>query len=205
MTDIAYLCHNCGSVHEVELVRENLVLDLCAAGSFELSGQRGMGYSHHPCLAWGRRRVQGRPRPYLIALSLAGQQRVAAMRADGPGGPSAGSRAGPPKLDDPRLAAAVNAQLAGWWSPQQIAARLRIARPSDPMMRVSHETIYQGLYVQGRGELRRELARCLRTGRATRRPRRPGDDRGKIPGKIMISERPAEAADRPCPATGKAT
>jgi IS30 family transposase len=103
------------------------------------------------------------------------------------------------KLDDPALAAEVSAQLAGWWSPQQIASRLRIAHPHDPMMRVSHETIYQSLYVQGRGELRRELARCLRTGRAARRPRRPGDDRGKIPGKIMISERPAEAADRAVP------
>ena len=103
------------------------------------------------------------------------------------------------KLDDPVLAAAVAAQLAGWWSPQQIAARLRIAHPRDPMMRVSHETIYQSLYVQGRGELRRELARCLRSGRAARRPRRPADDRGQIPGKVMISERPAEAADRAVP------
>jgi transposase, IS30 family len=103
------------------------------------------------------------------------------------------------KLDNPVLAAQVAAQLAGWWSPQQIAARLRIAYPRDPMMRVSHETIYQSLYVQGRGELRRELARCLRSGRARRRPRRPGDDRGKIPGMTMISERPAEAADRAVP------
>jgi IS30 family transposase len=103
------------------------------------------------------------------------------------------------KLDDPVLAAAVSAQLAGWWSPQQIAARLRAEHPGDPMMQVSHETIYQSLYVQGRGELRRELARCLRTGRAARRPRRPADDRGKIPGKVMISERPAEAADRAVP------
>jgi IS30 family transposase len=76
---------------------------------------------------------------------------------------------------------------------------LRIAHPHDPMMRVSHETIYQSLYVQGRGELRRELARCLRTGRAARRPRGPGDGRGKIPGMVMISERPAEAADRAVP------
>ena len=67
------------------------------------------------------------------------------------------------------------------------------------MMQVSHETIYQSLYVQGRGELRRELARCLRSGRAARRPRRPADDRGKIAGKVMISERPAEAADRAVP------
>jgi IS30 family transposase len=76
------------------------------------------------------------------------------------------------KPDDPVLAAAV-AALAGWWSPQQIAARLRIAHPRDPMMRVSHETIYQSLYVQGRGELRRELARCLRSGRAAQRAGRP--------------------------------
>jgi IS30 family transposase len=103
------------------------------------------------------------------------------------------------KLDDPRLAAEVSAQLAGWWSPQQIASRLRIAHPHDPMMRVSHETIYQSLYVQGRGELRRELARCLRSGRAARRPRGPADGRGKIPGMVMISERPAEAADRAVP------
>src|SRR6185312_696673 len=94
---------------------------------------------------------------------------------------------------------AVSAQLASWWSPQQIAARLRIAYPRDPMMRVSHETIYQSLYVQGRGELRRELTRCLRSGRARRRPRGPGDDRGKIPGMVMISERPAEVADRAVP------
>jgi IS30 family transposase len=103
------------------------------------------------------------------------------------------------KLDDPRLAAEVSADLAAWWSPQQIAGRLRIAHPSDPMMRVSHETIYQSLYVQGRGELRRELARCLRTGRAARRPRGHGAGRGQIPGKVMISERPAEAADRAVP------
>jgi IS30 family transposase len=103
------------------------------------------------------------------------------------------------KLDNPVLAAAVSEQLAGWWSPQQIASRLRIAYPSDPMMRVSHETIYQSLYVQGRGELRRELARCLRSGRARRRPRGPGDGRGKNPGMVMIGERPAEAADRAVP------
>ena len=60
-----------------------------------------------------------------------------------------------PKLACPRLAARVTAWLADWWSPQQIAARLRIEFGGDPMMRVSHETIYQALYVQGRGELRR--------------------------------------------------
>src|SRR5215471_15456593 len=76
-----------------------------------------------------------------------------------------------PKLACPELAARVCCWLEEWWSPQQIARRLQIEYPGDPMMRVSHETIYQALYVQGRGELRRELARCLRTGRAKRRPR----------------------------------
>jgi IS30 family transposase len=67
-------------------------------------------------------------------------------------------------------------------------------------MRVSHETIYQSIYVQGRGALRRELAKSLRTGRALRKPRRKeGERRGKIPGMVMISERPAEAADRAVP------
>jgi IS30 family transposase len=67
------------------------------------------------------------------------------------------------------------------------------------MMRVSHETIYQALYVQGRGELRRELARCLRTGRAKRRPRGHGENTGQIKGMVMISDRPAEADDRAVP------
>ena len=67
-------------------------------------------------------------------------------------------------------------------------------------MRVSHETIYQSIYVQGRGALRRELARSLRTGRALRKPRREDEERrGKIPGMVNISERPAEAADRAVP------
>ena len=79
-----------------------------------------------------------------------------------------------PKLTHLPLAERVSSWLAQWWSPAQISARLRIEFPGDPMMRVSHETIYQALYVQGRGELRRELARCLRTGRAKRRPRGRG-------------------------------
>jgi len=105
------------------------------------------------------------------------------------------------KLTCPRLAARVTAWLADWWSPQQIAARLRIEFGGDPMMRVSHETIYQALYVQGRGELRRELARCLRTGRAKRRPRHRhrSENTGQIRDMVMISERPAEAADRAVP------
>lgn len=87
------------------------------------------------------------------------------------------------------------------WSPEQIANRLPIDFSHDGSMRISHEAIYQALYVQGRGALRRELVACLRTGRAMRVPRARTRGRGKkfvTPG-IMISERPAEAEDRAVP------
>jgi transposase, IS30 family len=87
------------------------------------------------------------------------------------------------------------------WSPQQISARSRIEFADDERMQISHEAIYQALYVQGRGGLRRELAACLRTGRAVRRPQRRVEERGKrrLPAELMISERPAEVADRAVP------
>jgi transposase, IS30 family len=85
------------------------------------------------------------------------------------------------------------------WSPDEIARRLPLDFPDDPEMRVSHETIYQSLFVQGRGELRRELARCLRSGRTCRKRRGTVDRRGRIPGMVNISERPAEVADRAVP------
>jgi len=99
-----------------------------------------------------------------------------------------------------RLRAYVRARLLAGWSPAQISAMLAREFPGDAEMQVCHETIYQALYVQGRGALRRELAACLRTGRALRRPRsRAGERRGRIPGMVMISQRPAEAADRAVP------
>jgi IS30 family transposase len=85
-------------------------------------------------------------------------------------------------------------------SPQQIAGRLREDFPDDPEMWVSHETIYQSIYVQGRGALKRELAKCLRTGRAVRKPHRSSQERrGRIKDMVNISERPKEAADRAVP------
>jgi IS30 family transposase len=103
------------------------------------------------------------------------------------------------KLDDPTLCELVSEWLTRCYSPEQIAIRLRLEFPDDPMRWVSHETIYQSLFVQGRGELRRELTRCLRSGHTKRRPRGRTERRGKIAGMVMISERPAEAADRAVP------
>jgi len=87
------------------------------------------------------------------------------------------------------------------WSPEQIARRLRLDFPDDETMRISHEAIYQALYVQGRGALRRELTACLRTGRALRVPRARSRRAGKgfVAPSVLISQRPAEAADRAVP------
>jgi IS30 family transposase len=106
----------------------------------------------------------------------------------------------PTKLaTNPQLRARVTADLKRLWSPEQIARRLKDEFGDDQAMRVSHETIYKSLYVQGRGELRRELARCLRTGRAQRVPRGRLEKRGRIPDMVAISERPAEVEDRAVP------
>ena len=106
----------------------------------------------------------------------------------------------PSKLElNPLLAERVIADLRAWWSPTQIARRLRDEHPDDEAMRVSHETIYKSIYVQGRGELRRELAACLRSGRAQRQPHSRMERRGRIPDLVSISERPAEADDRAVP------
>jgi len=97
-----------------------------------------------------------------------------------------------PRRQDRRWASA--------WSPEQISNRLRVDFPDDESMRISHETIYQALYVQSRGALKRELVACLRTGRALRVPR-ARSQRGKkfVTDEVMISERPAEADDRAVP------
>lgn len=99
---------------------------------------------------------------------------------------------------------AVHRQSRRWssaWSPEQIAQRLKVDFPEDPTMRISHEAIYQALYIQGRGALRRDLSSCLRSGRALRLPRERARNRGKsfIADALMISDRPAEIGDRAVP------
>ena len=151
---------------------------------------------------WHADRRARRPKPAKLAVNarLRGyvQDRLAGavQRPDGVvvGGPEVswvGRRHG--RRKDRRWAKA--------WSPEQIARRLRLDFPDDESMRVSHEAIYQSLYVQGRGALRRELTACLRTGRALRVPRARVRGRGKsfVTEEIMISERPAEVEDRAVP------
>ena len=122
----------------------------------------------------------------------AAQQRAAARRPR----PKTGKIAA-----DPELAGRIQRLLDRRHSPEQIAGRLRRDHPDRPELHVTHETIYQALYVQGRGELRREVARALRTGRTVRKPRRtPGQRQPRFTDPmVMISERPAEAQDRAVP------
>ncbi len=111
------------------------------------------------------------------------------------------SRPKPAKLlTNLRLRGMVEADLAKKYSPEQIAGRLKVDFPDQPEMQVSTETIYQSLYVQSRGALKRDLTRYLRTGRAVRRPsRKVGQRKNRIPNMINIAERPAEADDRAVP------
>jgi len=111
------------------------------------------------------------------------------------------ARPKPSKLaGNERLREEVQRRLTEEHSPEQISRRLREDFPDDAAMQVSHETIYQSLYVQSRGALRRELTTRLRTGRTLRKPHRKSTERrGRIPNMVSISERPAEVADRAVP------
>jgi len=142
-----------------------------------------------------------RPKPARLAINPVlrdyVQDRLAGMIATSDGA----SLVGPKVVWKGRRA--VHRQNRRWataWSPEQISRRLRLDFPEDETMRVSHEAIYQALYVQGRGALRRELTACLRTGRALRMPRaRARKGRSFISSELMISQRPAEVADRAVP------
>ncbi|WP_316227230.1 IS30 family transposase [Bradyrhizobium sp. SZCCHNR1047] len=144
---------------------------------------------------WHADRSARRPKPSKLASNAAlrayVEERLAGFDAPPGGVRRKAGRAG-------------SSQDQGWtkaWSPEQIARRLPIDFPDDEAMRISHEAIYQALFVQGRGALKRELSSCLRTGRALRVPRARTRKRSKgfISPEIMISERPAEVADRAVP------
>ncbi len=106
----------------------------------------------------------------------------------------------PRKLDGLALREQVTTMLTDRFSPEQVAGRLKVEHPENPEMQVSHETIYQALYVQGRGSLRLEVAAALRSGRVSRRPQRPEGPRPqRFREMVMISDRPAEVEDRAVP------
>ncbi|MGD9714994.1 MAG: IS30 family transposase [Thermomicrobiales bacterium] len=151
---------------------------------------------------WHADRAARRPRPSKLASNLAlrgyVEERLAGRITN-----AQGSRFNGPKVPWKKRRA-VHRQSRRWsraWSPEQIVHRLRIDYPEDPTMRISHEAIYQSLYIQGRGALRRELTACLRSGRALRVPRERTRNRNKhfIGDAIMISDRPPEIADRAVP------
>jgi IS30 family transposase len=123
---------------------------------------------------------------------LSGVQRTPDGRLVGPPGPTWNGRGKPHRADR---------RWVKGWSPEQISKRLNVDFPDDETMRISHEAIYQALYVQGRGALKRELVACLRTGRALRVPRARSQKKpwGHVTPEVMISERPAEADDRAVP------
>jgi IS30 family transposase len=164
---------------------------------------RGGGLAYRATTAqWHAERAARRPKQAKLALNAALQtyveERLAGVVVASSGAPVPGpavswkSRRHGPRQDR---------RWAKAWSPEQIARRLPVDFPDDKTMRISHEAIYQALFVQGRGALRRELTTCLRTGRVLRTPRARTRGRGKtfISPEIMISQRPAEAADRAVP------
>jgi transposase, IS30 family len=151
----------------------------------EINRGAGRGVGDHPHRkVVGERRPGRRPR-YRAAVAHSRSQRKA-------------RRPKPCKITGD-LAVVVTGLLATDWSPQQIAAMLPTLFPDDDRIRVSHETIYQSLFVQTRGELRRELTAHLRTGRTGRKARGGASRRGRLVGITPISQRPAEAADRAVP------
>jgi IS30 family transposase len=164
---------------------------------------RGGGLDYRAATAqWHAERAARRPKPAKLAVHAAlrsyVQDRLAGVVA-APGGAAVPGPAVPWK--GRRHGRRQHRRWARAWSPEQIARRLRLDFADDGTMRISHEAIYQALYVQGRGALRRELTACLRTGRALRVPRARSRGRGKsfVGPEILISERPAEAADRAVP------
>src|SRR4051794_30841697 len=151
---------------------------------------------------WHADRAARRPKRAKLALNVALRTYVEERLAGVVVAPSGGLIPGPTvswkgRRHGPRQ----DRRWANAWSPEQIARRLPVDFPDDATMRISHEAIYQALFVQGRGVLRRELTACLRTGRALRIPRARTRRRGKpfLSPEIMTSQRPAAIADRAVP------
>jgi IS30 family transposase len=174
-----------------------------SGGQHRHAATRSGGLEYRATTAqWHAERAARRPKQAKLALNVALQAYVEerlsgvvvapnGVAVPGPAVPWKGRRHGP--RQDRRWSTA--------WSPEQIARRLPVDFPDDESMRISHEAIYQALFVQGRGALRRDLTACLRSGRALRMPRARTRGRGKtfISPEIMISQRPAEAVDRAVP------
>ena len=151
---------------------------------------------------WHAERRASRPKVSKLAANAALRDYVQDRLAGSIARPSGELVAGPEvRFVGRRHGRRADRRWARSWSPEQISNRLRVDFPDDGSMRISHEAIYQALYVQGRGALKRELVACLRTGRALRVPRARTRGRGKnfITAEIMISERPEEADDRMVP------
>jgi IS30 family transposase len=165
---------------------------------------RSGGFAYRPSAAqWHAERRAKRPKPAKLAshdrLRRYVQERLAGNVRSQRGAVVAGPEV--QRWKGRRHGRCMDRRWATCWSPQQISQRLQVDYPDDPSMRISHEAIYQALYIQGRGALRRELTTCLRTGRALRVPRARRARRGKafITPEVMISERPVEVADRAIP------
>jgi IS30 family transposase len=164
---------------------------------------RGGGLEYRATNAqWHAERAAQRPKPAKLATNTVLRTYVQDRLAGTVAAPGGGAVPGPAvhwkgRRHGPRQ----HRRWASAWSPQQISQRLRLDFPGDETMRISHEAIYQSLYVQGRGALRRELTACLRTGRPLRVPRARSQGHGKshIAPEILISQRPAEVGDRAVP------
>ncbi|MGC1955270.1 MAG: IS30 family transposase [Gammaproteobacteria bacterium] len=164
---------------------------------------RGGGLEYRATTAqWHAERSARRPKPPKLALNAAlrtyVEERLAGVVVTPSGAPVLGPAM---SWKGRRHGRRQDRRWAKAWSPEQIARRLPVDFPDDETMRISHEAIYQALFVQTRGALRRELTACLRSGRPLRVPRARTRRRGKtfIAPEIMISQRPAEAADRAVP------
>ena len=151
---------------------------------------------------WKAQTAARRPKPAKLAVNPRLQQYVQARLSGQLQRPDGTVAAGPATtwkgLNKPHRA---DRRWATAWSPEQISRRLLVDFPDDADMRISHEAIYQALYIEGRGALKRELVACLRTGRALRKPRERSRNKpqGHVTAEVVLSERPAEAEDRAVP------